>query len=526
MKRARGFLVLVALCCLVLAATTGPATAATDEEIQASIEQGIAYLAGLQHDDGSWGWGEPVATTALVLTKLEDRAIETGFDPFDPDYAYANNIERGWRYLFANGASYEIAAQDHTAGASGTVDDPDANGNGTGVAFASPGGEHHGVYSTGLVMMALVSSGDADRAADTYGYPAVATFGEISQECADWMAYAQCDLGASEGGWSYWGIDNGSDTCDNSNSGYAVLGMAAAQGFGSTVPDWVKTELDVWIGAIQDPVDGDADDGGSKYQPFFSWVNELKTGNLTFQMTFVGDTPAVQRFQDALDYIERHWMDANYDPGWGYGVDPAHFQAMFCLMKGLEYSGVDLIDLDSDGVTEHDWYVEFADVIVGDQRADGSWWGGIWGNDILDTAWALLTLEKVTPPPPVVEVCVDIKPMSWPNPFNVGSRGVLPVAIMGTADFDVTTVDPLTVMLVGVAPLYWEYCDVGMCGDQLGCPDGYVDLVFHFDHAAVGAAIMPWINREVRTLELMGALVDGIAIRGQDDVIIIMNNKR
>jgi hypothetical protein len=39
-------------------------------------------------------------------------------------------------------------------------------------------------------------------------------------------------------------------------------------------------------------------------------------------------------------------------------------------------------------------------------------------------------------------VPVDIKPRSCPNPMNVTERAVLPAAILGTEDFDVTGVKP------------------------------------------------------------------------------------
>ena len=77
----------------------------------------------------------------------------------------------------------------------------------------------------------------------------------------------------------------------------------------------------------------------------------------------------------------------------------------------------------------------------------------------------MFALQKVTR---VFElpVFVDIKPASWPNPFQLKSKGVLPVAICGTEDFDVLTIDPATVELtleglgVGVSPLRWSYKDV------------------------------------------------------------------
>ena len=146
--------------------------------------------------------------------------------------------------------------------------------------------------------------------------------------------------------------------------------------------------------------------------------------------------------------------------------------------------------------------------------------------DLVDTA------EKTWLP---VEVPIDVHPRSCPNPFNVTRRGVLPVAIVGTADFDVTTVDLSTIRLEGVEPRRSSFEDVvapyepytGKT-DELDCttagPDGYLDLVLHFDAQAVAAAIAPVTNGEVRTVELTGEfLVGGIGfdVVGEDVVRII-----
>ncbi len=133
--------------------------------------------------------------------------------------------------------------------------------------------------------------------------------------------------------------------------------------------------------------------------------------------------------------------------------------------------------------------------------------------------------------PRVVPVPADIKPMGCPNPLNVGSKGVLPVAILGTSEFDVTTIDPETVTLAGVAPLRWRLEDVGtpyepfvgktdpyQCND-LG-PDGYLDLVFKFDTQEIAASLGDVVNREVMILLLSGQLLDGTKISGEDVVII------
>lgn len=132
-----------------------------------------------------------------------------------------------------------------------------------------------------------------------------------------------------------------------------------------------------------------------------------------------------------------------------------------------------------------------------------------------------------------IEVPVDILPTSCPNPFNMYAKGVLPVAILGTADFDATNIDPETVILEGVSPRRWSLEDtatpyepfIGKSLDQYACelygPDGYVDLVLHFDRQEIAAAIGSVANGDVVMLGLEGELFDGTPIVGEDVVRII-----
>ena len=53
----------------------------------------------------------------------------------------------------------------------------------------------------------------------------------------------------------------------------------------------------------------------------------------------------------------------------------------------------------------------------------------------------------------VQPVLVDIKPGSCPNPYEYGRRGKLPVAIVGTDSFDVTSVDVGSIRLNGDCPV-------------------------------------------------------------------------
>jgi hypothetical protein len=96
------------------------------------------------------------------------------------------------------------------------------------------------------------------------------------------------------------------------------------------------------------------------------------------------------------------------------------------------------------------------------------------------------------------EIDVDIKPRSCPNPLNVKSKDVLPVAILGTEDFDVFDVDVTAITLLGVPPIpvCIHYEDVSRpVEDRPECectdagPDGYLDLVLKFDTQEIVAAI-------------------------------------
>ncbi|MHA2301196.1 MAG: ABC transporter substrate-binding protein [Candidatus Thorarchaeota archaeon] len=133
-------------------------------------------------------------------------------------------------------------------------------------------------------------------------------------------------------------------------------------------------------------------------------------------------------------------------------------------------------------------------------------------------------------------VYVDIKPASWPNPINTKEMGVLPIAICGTEEYDVSSIDPATVALGSydsnavVYPLRWSYEDVAT--PFLGEPggghaldgDGYTDLVLMFDMQELIETLNLAVNvGEVIPLIITGAPISplGAHIRGLDYVWIL-----
>lgn len=139
-----------------------------------------------------------------------------------------------------------------------------------------------------------------------------------------------------------------------------------------------------------------------------------------------------------------------------------------------------------------------------------------------------------------IDVPVDIKPQSCPNPLNVNSGGVLPAAILGTVNLDVATIDPASIRLQGVAPVRSAFEDVAtplvpFVGKEsaFDCtatgPDGLMDLTLKFDHQAVMAALGAVTDGEVLVLKLTGNLLQefgGIPIEGEDVVSILKKRKK
>ena len=384
------------------------AMAATQAQINGAINNGVAWLVTQQDTTGYWhGDSEdgdfPAAGTGLALIKLEERAFELGYSPFDPCYPYEQNVEKGLAYLFSQMSIISISIQ--------PAGNPDISGDGNGVCVVD-----YSTYETGIAMMAIAASRAPNMVVNSPGSPVNGwTYKKVLQDMVDFMAFGQCDSGGGRGGWTYNAVDNGGKGADNSNSGYAVEGLGYAEspfyGFSCTIPQFVKDELKIWINYIQ--ANGGSYDGGSGYDGPRNNVNILKTGNLIFQMTFVGIPSADPNIQRALAYIGRTWNDPSPDPGWGnpayWGLQPS-FQAMYCTANGLWYSDINTIVVDGN---QRDWYADFADAIVNAQQTDGSWPSdptGTGGN-VLATEWALLTLEMPTsgtlPPAPGMLTKVD-----------------------------------------------------------------------------------------------------------------------
>jgi hypothetical protein len=147
--------------------------------------------------------------------------------------------------------------------------------------------------------------------------------------------------------------------------------------------------------------------------------------------------------------------------------------------------------------------------------------------------WFGIGISAITLQAPAEEVSIDIKPTSCPNPLNLKSNGVVPVAILGTDELDVQQIDLTTIMLscedveVGIEPLRWAYEDVAtpfegqLCDCHTLGPDGYLDLTLKFSATELAALVeeLGFVEGETVLLSLTGNLLEefgGSAICGDD----------
>jgi hypothetical protein len=112
---------------------------------------------------------------------------------------------------------------------------------------------------------------------------------------------------------------------------------------------------------------------------------------------------------------------------------------------------------------------------------------------------------------PTIPVSIDIKPGSDPNSINLKSKGVVPVAVLTTEDFDASTVLPDTVLFADAAPLRWTTEDVDGDGDD--------DLLFKFRTQELN------LDQNSTAATLTGETSDAWRIEGTDAVNIVPKGK-
>lgn len=122
------------------------------------------------------------------------------------------------------------------------------------------------------------------------------------------------------------------------------------------------------------------------------------------------------------------------------------------------------------------------------------------------------------PPEPPLMVEIDIKPGIYPNAINLGSHGLIPVAILSSDEFDATTVDPDTVELAGanIEVKVKGKSNKYMAHEDDVDRDGLIDLVVQ-----VATANLDPESLQDGWAVLTGTTYDGQNIEGWDEITIV-----
>lgn len=113
-------------------------------------------------------------------------------------------------------------------------------------------------------------------------------------------------------------------------------------------------------------------------------------------------------------------------------------------------------------------------------------------------------------------VDIDIKPGSYPNSINLGSNGVVPVAILSTENFDAATVDPATVSMGGAGVAVRGKANRYMASTQDVNGDGLLDLVLQVETENLDP---DKLQDGVGTV--VGATFAGVPIIGTDEIRLV-----
>lgn len=108
----------------------------------------------------------------------------------------------------------------------------------------------------------------------------------------------------------------------------------------------------------------------------------------------------------------------------------------------------------------------------------------------------------------------DVKPRSFPSSINVKKEGLIPVAILSTAEFNAVTQVDRTSLTFGATGLEPSFVRCGSPGEDVN-DDGRADLVCQFDTTKTG------LTCGMTTATLVGRTVDGRRFEGQDDIKIV-----
>jgi hypothetical protein len=125
----------------------------------------------------------------------------------------------------------------------------------------------------------------------------------------------------------------------------------------------------------------------------------------------------------------------------------------------------------------------------------------------------------------VLEAALDISPGVCPNVVEFGVQEVVTVALVGSENFDVESVDITSLFLEKASPLKVQYRDVSQPGTGSDCPcsdeggDGYRDIVLQFRLSDVVTDAAKVADQQRLKWTLIGSRASGTSFELSDCVV-------
>jgi hypothetical protein len=195
-----------------------------------------------------------------------------------------------------------------------------------------------------------------------------------------------------------------------------------------------------------------------------------------------------KNLSDPFDTMWNCWIKLKID--WNYTTPGNVIASAFIPFDNYVGNANEWITVWSGEIEPSTWQprpFELTRIAIGSYlKGDGPWSKSQFDNVVFDS------------PDLIVALALDILPDSCPNDFtvNLQGKGRLPMAILGSETFDVSTIDVDTISIGGVAfpvkaPSIMDVsarAGEGECACQMGV-DGYADLVLHFSRRDVIQAL-------------------------------------
>lgn len=209
----------------------------------------------------------------------------------------------------------------------------------------------------------------------------------------------------------------------------------------------------------------------------------------------------------AEDVVVTDVLDADFDAGSLEVISSSHSGSFSTEVSGrtvtFRFTGINLEP--NRNPPEGEGYVHFsvqplAGLPLGTQLRNQA-------SIVFDFNPPIATRETVHVIADALPVAIDIKPGEEPNPINVGSRGVTPVAVLASPAFDPRRIDVGTVLFEGAPVAKTRLEDVDRDGD--------VDRLLFFETQEIGLA-------PGRTVGVLAGLTSaGLPFRGVDSVMVL-----